>query len=433
MPPYDFEKFFNLSLDMLCIAGTDGYFKRVNASFPRLLGWTTDELISRPFIDFVHPDDISQTLGEVEKLSSGLPTEGFQNRYRCTDGNYKQLLWTAFPEPETGLLFAAARDMTKMVETNHRFQLVIDASPVALVIVDQHGKIRLVNRETERVFGYSRDQLIGQAVEILVPDSSHNQHQQDRAAFFHNPNKRTMGSGRYLHAVRSDGVKFPAEIGLQPIQFENELFVLSTIFDLTHQKKEEDRIIHLAEELEEANRRLGQLAVTDRLTEIFNRRALDEQLEKQIQLMHRIGRPISFLMLDIDNFKPFNDHFGHSSGDEVLKSVAGLLRQNARATDLVARYGGDEFSVVMPDTNEEGALLMARRFKTAIRNFAWEQAGITVSMGISTLVFGKGTSGRMIDYSAKLLEESDRALYISKNGGRNRVTHISEILNTEQT
>ncbi len=109
---HEFEKYFELSLDMLCIAGTDGYFKRVNPAFNRTLGWSTEELLSRSFMDFVHPDDVEATAVEIEKLSQGIPTISFENRYRCADGSYRCLLWTSYPEPETGLLYAIARDIT---------------------------------------------------------------------------------------------------------------------------------------------------------------------------------------------------------------------------------------------------------------------------------------------------------------------------------
>ena len=432
MSQYDFEKFFDLSLDLLCIASADGYFKRVNASFHRTLGWTPEELTSRPFIDFVHPDDIGATLQEVKKLASGLPTLSFSNRYRCSNGNYRYLLWTAFPESETGLLFAIARDTTELIEANQRFQLAIDASPAALIMVDQRGVIQLVNRETERLFGYSRDLLIGEAIEMLVPADSHAQHQRARAAFFQNPGTRSMGAGRHLRAVRRDGTVFPVEIGLNPVQLGDEVYVISTVIDLTLQKQAEERMIQLAKELEEANARLAQLAVTDRLTNVLNRRAFDEQLDKQIQLMSRMGRAISLLMIDIDHFKQHNDQYGHPAGDEVLKIVASLLRQNARATDVVARYGGEEFAIIMPDTNEASALQVAERFRMTVRAHPWEQVRVTVSIGVSTILLGKETDRKAVHYSAKLLAESDRALYFSKQNGRNRVTHISEMQSTDQ-
>ena len=108
----EFQKYFELSLDMLCIAGTDGYFKRVNPAFERTLGWSTEELLSQPFMDFVHPDDVEATAREIEKLSQGIPTISFENRYRCSDGGYRCLLWNSYPQQETGLLYAIARDIT---------------------------------------------------------------------------------------------------------------------------------------------------------------------------------------------------------------------------------------------------------------------------------------------------------------------------------
>ena len=108
----EFQKYFELSLDMLCIAGTDGFFKRVNPAFERTLGWSTEELLSRPFVDFVHPDDVDKTIHEIDKLAHGIPTVSFENCYGCADGTWKQLIWTAHPEPKTGLIYAIARDVT---------------------------------------------------------------------------------------------------------------------------------------------------------------------------------------------------------------------------------------------------------------------------------------------------------------------------------
>jgi PAS domain S-box-containing protein len=107
----DLDRFFDLSLDLLCVAGVDGYFRRLNPSFERVLGWTRDELLARPFLDFVHPEDVPATVAEVDKLSRGIPTVHFENRYLCKDGTYKRLAWTSAPAPG-GTLYAMARDVT---------------------------------------------------------------------------------------------------------------------------------------------------------------------------------------------------------------------------------------------------------------------------------------------------------------------------------
>lgn len=105
----EFRLFFDMSLDLMCIAATDGYFKRVNPSFTRELGWSEEELLARPFVAMVHPDDVDPTLAEIEKLASGRPTIRFENRYLCKDGTYKRLTWRTTPESGTGRLYAIAR------------------------------------------------------------------------------------------------------------------------------------------------------------------------------------------------------------------------------------------------------------------------------------------------------------------------------------
>ena len=110
----EFQNYFELSRDMLCIAGQDGYFKRVNPAFERVLGWSSEELMSQSFLAFVYPDDLEKTENEIARLGQGLPTISFQNRYMCQDGSQRILAWTAHPEPGTGLIYAIARDVTDL-------------------------------------------------------------------------------------------------------------------------------------------------------------------------------------------------------------------------------------------------------------------------------------------------------------------------------
>ncbi|MEC4986517.1 MAG: PAS domain S-box protein, partial [Oscillatoria sp. PMC 1076.18] len=116
------DRFFSLSLDLLGIAGVDGYFKRVNPAVTTILGYTAEEFLAHPFLYFVHPDDRSITLAEVSKLSQGIPTLYFENRYRTKDGNYKWLAWKAASETNTGLIYAAARDITTQKQTQAKLK-----------------------------------------------------------------------------------------------------------------------------------------------------------------------------------------------------------------------------------------------------------------------------------------------------------------------
>jgi PAS domain S-box-containing protein len=113
----ELDRYFTLSIDMLCIAGTDGYFKRLNASWEKTLGHSMEELLARPYLDFLHPDDRQRTIQQADKLGKGLDSISFENRYRCKDGSYKWLLWTATPSPERESIYAVARDITELKQT----------------------------------------------------------------------------------------------------------------------------------------------------------------------------------------------------------------------------------------------------------------------------------------------------------------------------
>src|SRR5215467_7684841 len=109
----EFRNLFELALDMLCIAGFDGYFKLVNPAWERVLGYTPEELTSRPWLEFVHPDDVEATIAEGSKLLSGAAVVRFRNRYRTRDGSYKWLSWMSAPSTERSMIYAVARDITE--------------------------------------------------------------------------------------------------------------------------------------------------------------------------------------------------------------------------------------------------------------------------------------------------------------------------------
>jgi PAS domain S-box-containing protein len=133
------------------------------------------------------------------------------------------------------------RDITQRKRAEQRFQLVVEAAPSGFVMVDQAGKMVLVNSQTEKMFGYLRDELLGQPVEMLVPERFRKQHAQYRAGFFADPKARAMGVGRDLFALRKDGSEFPVEIGLNPIQTSDGCYVLSAIVDITQRQLAEER------------------------------------------------------------------------------------------------------------------------------------------------------------------------------------------------
>ena len=144
----DYERFFAMSSDLLCIAGSDGYFKRVNPAFSQTLGYTTAEILSKPFVEFVHEDDLASTGDEMRKLSAGVPSVHFENRYRCKDGSWKWLAWNTQPFNEDGILFAVARDVTLKKDTENAILMLNEE------LLRQTTMLAALNEELES-FSYS--------------------------------------------------------------------------------------------------------------------------------------------------------------------------------------------------------------------------------------------------------------------------------------
>jgi diguanylate cyclase (GGDEF)-like protein len=163
---------------------------------------------------------------------------------------------------------------------------------------------------------------------------------------------------------------------------------------------------------------MERLATTDGLTGLLNRRTFNAQLTARLREAQRYRRPLSLLLLDVDHFKKVNDTYGHPAGDAVLRGVAQLAQQQARETDLVARYGGEEMALVLPETDARGALVIAERIRATVAaaQHPTEQGAlkVTLSVGVATWP-GAGED------AAGLIESADRALYRAKQGGRNRV------------
>jgi diguanylate cyclase (GGDEF)-like protein len=179
------------------------------------------------------------------------------------------------------------------------------------------------------------------------------------------------------------------------------------------------RLARIIRELEESKKALAELAATDSLTKLKNRRLFYTQAAQNLISCRQDGKDMSLLLLDIDHFKKVNDTFGHSVGDKVLVKVAELLTQMVRSVDTVARFGGEEFAALLPETNRLGAAVLGERIRAAIEHEQIVVDGrdipVTVSIGIATL------AAEDVESIDQLLNIADRRLYLAKNSGRNRI------------
>lgn len=183
------------------------------------------------------------------------------------------------------------------------------------------------------------------------------------------------------------------------------------------------RIVRLEQSLCDAREKVQRLSVTDALCGTFNRRYLDDQLGKEVERARRYQRPLSIVMADLDLFKRVNDERGHQAGDEVLRFFAALLLSSIRTNDWVVRYGGEEFVIVLPETDSAGAAAAAEKIRAQCANSTVPTSTgnlrITASFGVVAL---GPTSDSPAAVGESLLRQADAALYSSKRQGRNRVT-----------
>ncbi|EPG66471.1 diguanylate cyclase [Leptospira wolffii] len=198
--------------------------------------------------------------------------------------------------------------------------------------------------------------------------------------------------------------------------------------EMLQRKQREKDLEEITDKLSEAYQTLLRVSRTDGLSGIWNRRFFDEILEVEWKRSCRGSKPISLLLLDIDYFKKYNDTYGHQAGDECIRKVAGVLKNTARrAGDFPARYGGEEFAIILPETDSGKALVVAETIRARVQDLKISHEAsdvspfVSVSIGIASTVPDKKSN-----HLDKLLEESDKALYRSKESGRNKVTVYSD-------
>ncbi len=241
-----FEDIFEASVDAIAYAASDEAILLVNRAFSELTGFSKEELLrmnARDLIPEQHKEQRDRIVAQV--LQTGKPVE-YEIDYLRKNGSQVPVSITLFAVKEDDGkpigLAAIVRNLTERKRAGEQFRLVVEASPNGMLMVGEDGTILMVNQQIEQLFGYERTELIGQPVEMLVPQRMRSHHAGDRAKFFAHSESRAMGKGRDLYGVRKDGQEFPLEIGLNPIRMPDGMRVLASVVDISGRKRAEQAL-----------------------------------------------------------------------------------------------------------------------------------------------------------------------------------------------
>jgi diguanylate cyclase (GGDEF)-like protein/PAS domain S-box-containing protein len=427
------------SRDIIVLADFDGRRRYVSAAARDMLGWSERELWDRPSIDLLHPEDRANAAETVKQLRAGAEDATLESRVMKRGGDF---IWVEanlrlVRDPVSGKpsgLLNIVRDISerKRAEQARTFHVSLldaihDVSLDGILVVNEKGFVVSYNKRFSDVWKLPLTelpvslleaniempdaQILGRCVELAKDPESFMKRVQDLYAYPEEDDycQFELRDGRVLERY-SSGLRSETGKHLGRVWFFR---------DITERKRAEQL-------LRDAYRAVETLSVTDPLTGLANRRQFDQSLAVEWRRTLRDRRPLSMLLMDVDQFKSFNDTYGHVRGDTCLKEIAGATQDAVtRPGDIVARIGGEEFAIILPNTGNDGAMQVANTVCAAIRDRAIPHAGssqgrVTVSIGCATILTSLGLS------SIALIEMADRALYQAKREGRNRVCNGAE-------
>lgn len=408
------SKFFRLSPNLFLIADFDGRILRVNDAWTEMLGYRADELAGRSLLDLVRAMDRGTTHVELERIRDGRDTRLFEARMRGKDGRVRVLVWSAVGEPETRLLYAVGQDVTdrrasetQLLHPAARYRELVEHMNDGVFVLRAVGTapdflLTQLNPAGAAITGVDVDEALGRPVLDVLPGLVASGVMDLIARVYHTARAEQVPMSRYVDDRRDlwiDGRLYKLPGG----------DVVGIFSDVTQRK--------LAEQtLRDARKRLETLAYYDQLTGLPNRRLLLDRLERARAVADRENDQLAVCYLDLDEFKPVNDAFGHETGDRLLRAVAERLTASVRPGDTVARWGGDEFAVLLTAVTslETCAQTLERILRSLSERKVIEEQPKPLSASIGVTLYPHDPAD-----AGGLLRHADHAMYLAKQRGRN--------------
>ncbi len=434
-----FKNLFKYSPDPCWIIDENNLFNLCNTAAAKTLGYSNIEELAS-----VHPSEVSpefqpdgresfEKANEMMAIAHSKGVHRFEWSHRRKNGECFPVEVTLSRLKSSGevSLYCIWRDITerkkdeeelalqakKLLDNEIKFKTMFNTSPDPMWIMNDNGYFILCNDAAAKTLEYdSPEQLESTHPADLSPEFQPDGQTSMNKAIKTMALVRSKGMHRFeWEHRRRNGECFAVDVTLSRITLDNKDQFFCIWHDISESKKNEQA-------LHELNEKLESLSFQDGLTGVANRRMFDTRINQEWGRCIREQQPLSLIMIDIDYFKQYNDHYGHQSGDECLKEVAQKLAELAKRTvDLCARYGGEEFVLLLPNTSLKQAIHLAEKCRENIYqlNIPHEASSIcdavTISVGVGSITPVKGS------ISSSLIEDADKALYLAKENGRNIV------------
>ena len=411
----------NAISNLVCVL-KDGRLVYINpAGVEMLCGGDEETLIGRELADFVHADYadlIALGIDAFAEEEAGIPLKLRPLHASPIDVQMRVRLLDELEGGEGEFYMVECRDITSHIRASkdarrreQRLAGVLATVEDSIITIDQRGVMQTANPATERIFGYAKPELIGQSINMLMPTEYADHHDEHIEEHIKTGVTNAVGLTREMIGKRKNGEDFPIEVSVAELREGTKRLYTGVIRDITERKKARAKIEHLAHH--------------DALTGLPNRNLYIERVERAISRAQRSSKPLALLFVDLDKFKPINDDLGHEAGDLVLKAVAGRMTECVRATDTVARFGGDEFVAVLESLDHwESAAVVAKKIIIKLTAPVDVTDGVTATVGASIGISIFPEDGKTMD---ELARAADEAMYAVKESGRNNFKFHSEL------
>jgi len=440
-----------------CLIVGKGHVIHTNEGFSNLVNTPVQDIVGRQVISFISRQSreefiraCEQSFGDPDRIAQPIEIMLTSSSGRRV---FVSMIGGWFKDRDMDYLWMVMSDITenrglrkKLKDEEQKFSDLYDLSPIGLLYVSPRGVITSCNEFVCTLMGYGKEEINGSSfTKFVVPREEERLREEFRTLF-------REGSSMHrrecmLRTKNGDGITIEYNVkvitrknrsvqalmvfsdvtdkkGLEMELLEKNAEMEKTLWEMAEVKDALEaragELNRATEELKVLNEKLNQLSITDGLTQIFNHRHFQDRLSEEVERVHRSkGGVLSLLILDIDDFKHFNDTYGHQCGDIVLKQLAGILKGTVRAVDIIARYGGEEFAVILPDTETPGAALVGERICQSVRSTPFSfgdgtSVKVTVSIGVGSITQGHGEK-------SELIRKADNALYAAKAKWKDRV------------